>query len=103
MKKTTLLSLLAPLALACLAGCATTTAQELPKAPKTASLADEGIVILPYNDMAPPGTMDVSWEPTAEPEPEPVKAHRMVAKPHMVSNKHTHGRLFVLPTTTFEH
>jgi hypothetical protein len=101
MKKTTLLTVLAPFALACLAGCATPTAQ--PKAPKTASLADEGIVVLPVSDMSPPGTMEMRWEPAAEAEPEPVTARRLVAKPHLVSNKGTRGRLFVLPTTTFEH
>ncbi len=101
MKKTTLLSLLAPIALALLSGCSTTV-REAPKAPRTASV-DEHVFVLPAGDLAPPGSMVVSWEPTVAPPPPAVVPRKLVAKPHLVSNKGTRGRLFVLPVATFTH
>jgi hypothetical protein len=66
-------------------------------APKTARVAPEPIV-LPAVEEAPPGTMDVDWEPKEPPAPKPVEPKKLKAKPEMVAPTKA-GRLFVLPTS----
>lgn len=66
-------------------------------APKTARVAPEPIV-LPAVEEAPPGTMDVDWEPKEPPAAKPVEARKLKAKPEMVAPTKA-GRLFVLPTS----
>jgi len=100
MKLTSIISVLVPLSLVFVTGCAG-SAQTAAKAPKHTAKVQEPVVVVPY-DMGPPGAMDVSWEPTPPPPPKKVKALKNQARPHMVSTKRAKGRLFVLPTK-FEH
>ena len=94
----------APIAIALLSGCAGPTYVKgtAAEAPKNVAAAEEDVdFIAPDPMFAPPGTYEMDWEPKeAPPEPE-IKPRKMIAKPHMVSEKQR-GRLFVLPTT-YEH
>ena len=100
MKPAIIISILASLAFA--TGCAGNVQRSASaKAPQQTAMAEEPIVVLPY-DMGPAGEMSMSWQPTAPPPVRKIKARKMIAKPHFVSGKRAKGHLFVLPTT-FEH
>jgi hypothetical protein len=94
----------APLALALLAGCAGSAQVAPAEAPRNVAAADDETldVIVPDPAFAPPGTYEMDWEPTEPPPAKEIKPRKMIAKPHMVSEKRARGRLFVLPTT-YEH
>ena len=77
-----------------LTGCAS---QKAPQAPQ--QVAQEEIdsdFVLPA-DYGAPGTMEVSWTPTAVPEKKAEKARKQDAKPHFVSTKKR--SLFALPVS----
>jgi hypothetical protein len=88
-----------PAVFALLTGCAGSAVPA--EAPQNVAAADEEAleVIVPDPAFAPPGTYEMDWEPTEPPPEKEIKPRKMIAKPHMVSDKRTRGRLFVLPTT----
>ncbi len=83
--------------LSLLTGCASTQVEVA--TPKKSASAQEEIdsdFVLPA-DYGRPGSMEMSWEPTAAPPERPTKARKQDAKPHFVSTKKR--SLFALPVT----
>jgi hypothetical protein len=76
------------------AGCAAKPTQTA----KSAQSVEPAVIVLPAVEEAPPGTMDVDWEPTAPPPPKEVVARKLKAKPEMVSPTRAKGMLFALPS-----
>jgi hypothetical protein len=81
--------------IALLTGCAS---QQAPaEAPQTAQQEEiDSDFVLPA-DYGRPGSMEMSWEPTAPPPKKEAKPHKQDAKPHFVSTKKR--SLFALPVT----
>ncbi len=79
-----------------LTGCATQAPVEAPKNTANAQEEIDSDFVLPA-DYGAPGSMEVSWEPTAAPPEKAVKARKQDAKPHFVSTKKR--SLFALPVT----
>lgn len=92
-----LAGIITALAIALLTGCASKQAPaEAPKNTASAQQEVDSDFVLPA-DYGAPGTMEMSWEPTAAPPEQQVKPRKQDAKPHFVSTKKR--SLFALPVS----
>lgn len=96
MKPATIIKLIVPVALAAMTGCASSApAPATPKNTAKMTQADDDFVVLPAQDLAAPGSMEMSWEPPPPPPQKKVRAKKAI-QPYKEAKKR---RLFVIPTT----